>query len=332
MREPQFWWRPAGTLASFLLAPVSAVYGAIAARRMAQSGGSVGIPVLCIGNLTLGGSGKTPAAIAVARKLAAAGQNPFLLTRGYGGRLRGPVRIDPECHRAIDVGDEALLLADVAPTVVATDRLAGAKLARSEGAGIIVMDDGFQNPSLAKTRSIVVVDGRRAIGNGKVFPAGPLRAPLATQLALADAVLIVGSCSAAAANLATRLCARGVPVFHGRLEPDQTAVEGLRGQSVLAFAGIGDPEKFFATLEGAGIDVRERRRYADHHVYLRPEAEDILASADRGGLVPVTTEKDRVRLQGDIAVAELAATARSLPVTLVIDEAAAFDELILAVR
>jgi len=179
MRAPRFWWDPPGIL-STLLSPLAAIYGSVAARRLEQPGERVGIPVICIGNLTVGGAGKTPTALAIAHMLLAAGEKPMFLTRGYGGRLAGPVMVDP-AHTAVQVGDEPLLLARVAPAIVAQDRVAGARLAKDNGASVIVMDDGFQNPALTKDLSILVVDAR-GTGNGRVLPAGPLRAPLKTQL------------------------------------------------------------------------------------------------------------------------------------------------------
>jgi tetraacyldisaccharide 4'-kinase len=296
---------------------------------MGQDGGDAGIPVLCVGNPTLGGAGKTPAAIAVARILAAAGRRPFLLSRGYGGALAGPVQVDPARHRAADVGDEPLLLARVAPTIVARDRAAGAKTARAAGAGTVVMDDGFQSPSLRKDRSILVVDGSRGIGNGQVFPAGPLRAPLAAQLGRAQAVLVVGS-GDAGEWAAGEARARGLKVFRGRLEPDAAVLDALRGRPVLAFAGIGDPEKFFATLRGAGIEVGATVPFADHHRYRRGEARELIERAERGGFILATTEKDLARLNGQDDVAALASVARALPVTLKVIEDAAFQEWVLA--
>src|SRR4051812_991087 len=192
MREPGFWWRPLGVAAA-LLSPFGSAYGAVAATRMAQTGRRARVPVICVGNLTLGGAGKTPTAIAVAELLESAGRRPFVLSRGYGGELSGPVLVDAARHRAAEVGDEPLLLAQHVPTMVARDRAAGAEAACSAGAGSIVMDDGFQSPGLHKNRSILVVDGRRGIGNGMVFPAGPLRAPLERQLRRAQALLVIGS-------------------------------------------------------------------------------------------------------------------------------------------
>jgi tetraacyldisaccharide 4'-kinase len=327
MREPSFWWRPPG-LAAAVLAPAAWLYGAIAAQRMRRPGAAAGIPVICVGNLTVGGAGKTPTAMAVAELLIAEGHRPVFLSRGYGGRLAGPVRVDPATHGAADVGDEPLLLARVAPTIVARDRVAGASAARAADADIVVMDDGFQNPALAKDLSIVVVDGPRGTGNGSVCPAGPLRAPVEAQLDYAHAILVVGKPVDAWPVLA-RAFARKLPVFHGRLEPDARVLETLRSGPVLAFAGIGDPEKFFTTLSDARIEVRARQAFPDHHRYQRADAEGIVARAARENLVPVTTEKDQVRLAGQAEVAELARIVRALPVKLVMAEAEAFRQLVL---
>jgi tetraacyldisaccharide 4'-kinase len=305
------------------MAPLAAVYGRIAAARLGRPGVAPGIPVLCIGNLTVGGAGKTPTALAVARLLAAAGERPVFLSRGYGGRLAGPVQVDPRRHGATDVGDEPLLLAREAPAIIARDRVAGARAAVAAGASVIVMDDGFQNPSLRKDAALLVIDGRRGIGNGRVLPAGPLRAPLAPQLARADAILVVGEASAAAAVVAAAR-GRGLKVFHGRLTPDPAAVAAIGARKVLAFAGIGDPEKFFATLAEAGIEAPVRRAFSDHHGYTPQEAAGIVADAARHGLVPLTTEKDFVRLSG-----ALADCTQVLPVTLELDEPEDFRRFVL---
>jgi tetraacyldisaccharide 4'-kinase len=326
MREPAFWWREPG-LAARLLSPVAALYGAVAARRMRRTGARAPAKVVCIGNLTVGGAGKTPTAIAAARLLRDAGANPAFLTRGYGGRLAGPVVVTPT-HTAAEVGDEPLLLARVAPTVVARDRVAGAAAAVATGADTIVMDDGFQNPSLAKDLSVLVVDGRRGIGNRKVIPAGPLRAPLAAQLARAHALLVVGEAGWSARTVTAAAPAAGPLLLTGRLVPDPAAVAALKGTRVLAFAGIADPDKFFATLRAAAIEVVVTRRFADHHRFGASEANDLIAVAERSGLTLVTTEKDMVRMTGDPALAALAARAKTLPVTLELDKAGALRDVL----
>jgi tetraacyldisaccharide 4'-kinase len=326
MREPPFWWRAAGIEAS-LLAPVAALYGAVAAARLRLEGYRAGVPVICIGNPTLGGAGKTPTALAVAHMLKAAGERPVFLSRGYGGRRRGPLVVAPDQDRAADVGDEPLLLARAAPTVVAHDRVAGAKAAHAAGATAIVMDDGFQNPSLAKDFSVLVIDGRRGLGNSKVVPAGPLRAPLEAQLARADAVILVGAVGKdEAAGAAAE--ARKLPLFRARLEPNRAAIAALTGRRVLAFAGIGDPEKVFATLREAGIAIAATRSFADHHRYTQSDARELCGRAEADGLTLVTTEKDKARLQGEQALAELDARVCVLPVGLVLEQEAAFGKLL----
>jgi len=325
MREPAFWWRKGG---GGLLAPLAAIYGAVAWSRIQAQGQPAGVPVICLGNLTAGGAGKTPAALAVAHLLLAARERPFFLSRGYGGKLAGPVRVDPSFHHAVDVGDEPLMLARLAPTIVARDRVAGARAARSGGASVVVMDDGFQNPSLIKDLAVLLVDGRRGIGNGRVIPAGPLRAPLDIQIARAQAIVIVGPPDGAA-KISETARRHGVTVFHGRLEADRNSLAALGKRKVLAFAGIGNPEKFFATLSEAGINVAERSSFADHHRYTAAEAQGLIARAQGQNLVLITTEKDHVRLDGDPALATLAARTSILPVRLVIDEQDAFRQMVL---
>jgi tetraacyldisaccharide 4'-kinase len=306
------------------------LYGATARRRLQQPGTRAGIPVICLGNLTVGGAGKTPAALAVAHILLAAHARPFFLSRGYGGRLRGPVRVVPARHRAVHVGDEPLMLARLAPTIVARDRVAGARAARDEGAGVIIMDDGFQNPSLVKDLAILLVDGRRGIGNGRVFPAGPLRAPLDSQVERAHAIIIVGPLDATD-NVRAAASRHRVPLLHARLEPDPRTLDALSHSDVLAFAGIGNPDKFFASLTEAGIAVIERRSFPDHHRYSRREAKALMAFADAHSLMLVTTEKDHVRLADNRVLQALAARAGTLPVRLVTDEAEQFRDMVLGV-
>jgi tetraacyldisaccharide 4'-kinase len=325
MREPSFWWREAG-LASALLAPLAAIYGAVAQARLRGRGRQAGAPVVCIGNLTVGGAGKTPTALAVARMLAAMGERPVFLSRGYGGAFAGPLMVDRARHRAQDVGDEPLLLARTAPTIVARDRVKGAGIAA--GASVLVMDDGFHNPSLAKDFSVLVVDARRGIGNGRVIPAGPLRAPLDAQLARAHAMVVVGT-SLRASAIAGTACAHNIPVSQAHLQADAGFIAGLGRSRVLAFAGIGDPEKFFATLAEAGVAVAATRSFPDHHRYTRAEAEALCDDADRDGLALVTTEKDLARLAGDDAMTKLAAHAHALPVTLAFEDEDRFKSLLL---
>jgi len=285
---------------------------------MARAGVRARVPVICVGNLTLGGAGKTPTAIAVAKLLLNEGARPIFLSRGYGGALAGPVRVTPQ-HRAADVGDEPLLLARVVPTIVARDRVQGAELAVAEGASVIVMDDGFQNPSLIKDCSLVVLDGERGIGNGRVFPAGPLRAPLDVQLGCASVLLVIGEASAKAEDVIAHAQTRRLPVLHGTLAPDPHSIAAVAGRKALAFAGIAHPEKFFATLAAAGIATPVKRAFADHHPFTSADARELLEQAKRESLLLLTTEKDLARMQGDAACTELAAAAIALPVGLEID-------------
>lgn len=310
------------------MTPLAALYGAITGLRMQSSGQRASLPVICLGNPTVGGAGKTPAALAVARLLLAARERPFFLSRGYGGRLAGPVRVNPAVHHAVDVGDEPLLLSRLAPTIVARDRFAGAKFAAFAGASVIVMDDGFQNPSLAKDLSILLLDGRRGVGNGRIVPAGPLRAPLGLQLDRAQALIVVGPPEDAASivDLATR---RGLAIFHARFDADANVLSAIGRHKVLAYAGIGDPDKFFATLAGAGIAVAERRGFADHHRYTAADAKELIGRAQSQALMLITTEKDLARLNGDPALADLAARSSALPVRLVIEEQERFRALVL---
>jgi tetraacyldisaccharide 4'-kinase len=328
MREPVFWWRKPGLRAA-LLAPLAAGYGVIAARRMARQGQRAGLPVLCVGNFSLGGAGKTPTVLTIAKMLTEAGERVFCLSRGYGGSVAGPKRVDAHADRAAQVGDEALLLARVAPTIVARDRVAGAELARRDGASVIVMDDGLQNGSIVKDFTLAVVDGKRGIGNAKVFPAGPLRAPLAAQLARTDALLVVGD-GGGADEVVAAARARSLPVLHGKLVPDAAAGTALKGRKVLAFAGIGDPEKFFASAREAGIDIAQRQAFPDHHRFSAEEAAALIMAAEHAGLALLTTEKDRARMAGDPLTEALAARVHVLPVTLAVREADELRKLVMA--
>ena len=323
LHAPAFWWRKPG-LASFLLAPAGALYGAVAAMRLARRGTRAKVPVICVGDPTVGGGGKTPAVIALAKMLSSAGEKPFVLSRGYGGRLLGPVLVDLKMS-ALEIGDEPLLLAAHAPTIVAADRVAGAKLAAELGASIIVLDDGFQNPSLKKDFSLLVVDAETGVGNGRVFPAGPLRAPLQTQVARAHGLILIGL-GGAAREVAEIATSRAIPVFRARLMPDTAAANALARKRVLAFAGIGRPEKFFATLVAIGVEIVERRGFPDHHRFSPDDAEGLLSHARAQDLQLITTEKDLVRMRGNPALAGLVAVTNALPVTLEFIDPAAIEK------
>ena len=296
MREPGFWHGPA-SLNSHLLRPLGALYGAIAARRLQRRGLNAGIPVLCVGNYHVGGAGKTPTVLALTKLLRELGETPVVLSRGYGGRLKGPVMVDRERHTASDIGDEPLMMVRDVPVVVAHDRLEGVALAKSRGATVVLMDDGFQNPRLLKDASLIVIDSERGLGNGKVFPAGPLRAPLKAQLARTDALVLIGN-GHAANDVAAELAKRNKPELRARLKPDAASVAQLLGKRVFAFAGIGDPARFFRSLRACGIEVARTRGFADHHMFSREEIATLAAEARREQLTLVTTEKDLARLRG----------------------------------
>lgn len=296
MREPAFWYRPR-SLQSYVLWPLGAVYGAITERRMLREGVDAGIPVICVGNYHVGGAGKTPTVLAVTKLLCELGETPVVLSRGYGGRLKGPVMVDRARHTATDVGDEPLMMARDVPVTVARDRLDGVVLAKSQGATVILMDDGFQNPSLLKDASLIVIDSERGLGNGQVFPAGPLRAPLKAQLARTDALVLIGD-GRAANDVAAELAKRDKPELRARLKPVTASLTQLLGKRVFAFAGIGDPDRFFRTLRASGIEVARARAFADHHMFSQDEIAALATDAQREQLTLVTTEKDFARLRG----------------------------------
>ena len=295
------------------------LYGAVAAKRLQRRGIDAGIPVICVGNYHVGGAGKTPTVLALAKLLRDLGELPVVLSRGYGAKLRGPVKVDRERHVADDVGDEPLMMAQSLPVVISRDRAEGVALAKSQGATVIVMDDGFQNPAIVKDASLIVIDSARGLGNGKVFPAGPLRAPLGPQLARTDALIVVGDGTAAGA-VAAEIAAQGKPVFHARVRPDEGSVNSLHGKRVLAFAGIGDPARFFNTLRDSGIEVVRCRAFADHHAFSDREIEDLIAEAGREALTLVTTEKDLARFWTNGAVPPWAEAIVPFAVTLSFDD------------
>lgn len=293
MRAPDFWHHDG--ISSRLLAPLGALYAAATARRLRRGAHRrMGVPVVGVGNLTAGGAGKTPVAVAIAERLRAAGREAHLLTRGYGGAETGPLRVDPARHDAAAVGDEALLLARAAPTWLARDRGAGARAAVAGGARALVLDDGHQNPALHKDVALVVVDGGYGFGNGRCIPAGPLREPIDKGLARASALVMVGPDRTGALRHA-----QGLPVLRARLAP-AAGLEALAGRPVLAFAGIGRPAKFFGALEDWGLEVVARVPFPDHHAYRHAELARLLERAKRLGATPVTTAKDAVRLPAEL--------------------------------
>ncbi|MGF6228185.1 tetraacyldisaccharide 4'-kinase [Inquilinus ginsengisoli] len=327
MKTPGFWYRPEATPAARLLAPAGALYDlASRLRRAVIKPQRAPVPVVCVGNLVAGGAGKTPVALALARRLAEIGIAVHVLSRGHGGSLAGPVRVDPDRHTAAEVGDEPLLLARAAPAWISRDRPAGARAAASAGAGLILMDDGFQNPSLAKDLSLLVVDGSSGFGNGRILPAGPLRERPDDGLARADALVIMGPDRAGIAALAARHGPPGrlgLPALGARLVSSPEDAARLRGRKVLAFAGIGRPEKFFATLAELGAEIVGAVPYPDHHVYTPDEVMRLVETAQERGAVPVTTEKDLVRLPP-----EARPMVEALRVDLAWDDPAAVDAVL----
>lgn len=297
MKAPAFFDGPIGAPA-LALAPLGALYGLVTAARMRLvRGRRVAVPVICVGNFTLGGAGKTPAVIAIVDRLKERGARPFVLSRGYGGTVTGPHRVDPERDTALTVGDEPMLIAQHAPVIVGSGRVASAEVAVRSGATVLVMDDGLQNPGLAKDLSIAVVDAASGLGNGLPFPAGPLRAPVGLQLGAVDAVVLVGD-GAKGDALAARTEALGKPVLRARLVPAEGA-NALAGQRVFAFCGIGRPAKFRRTLEELGMTIAGFRAFPDHHPYDRGDAQALMRDALAAGLPLVTTRKDHVRLLAD---------------------------------
>ncbi|HEY1857565.1 tetraacyldisaccharide 4'-kinase [Acidocella sp.] len=299
MRAPKFWAKRGGV--ARLLAPLGAVTAALTARRLRRPGFAAGIKVICVGNAGVGGAGKTVVALDLLGRLGGA---RFALTRGYRGRLAGPVLVNPARHTAADVGDEALLLAAAAPTILAHDRAAGARLALAEGATAIVMDDGLQNPSLVKTLSLLVIDGGYGFGNFLLLPAGPLREPVAAAASRVQAAVLIGADETGAlAHLPPAL-----PVLRARLVPESAS--DLGGRKIVAFAGIGRPEKFFASVRALGGDLVAAHAFPDHHVYRASDSARLLGEAEAQGAQLVTTAKDYVKLPETLRAASSVVTVR----------------------
>jgi tetraacyldisaccharide 4'-kinase len=300
VRAPDFWQN--GGALSVLLAPAGCLYAlGSRARQAMATPRSATMPVICVGNIVAGGAGKTPVALSLAGKLAgrpALAGRVHALTRGYGGELTGPVRVDPLVHDAWKVGDEPLLLARALPTWVARNRLSGAAAAVAAGANLLILDDGLQNPGLLKDLAFVVVDGGAGFGNGRVIPAGPLREPIGDGLARADAVVIVGADRTGAGARIAGL-RPDLPILQARLVPTPESAAALAGVPLVAFAGIGRPQKFFDSLRELRCDLKATRSFDDHHPYDTKDAAALLALAAQHDARLVTTAKDAVRWPGD---------------------------------
>jgi tetraacyldisaccharide 4'-kinase len=313
-RAPDFWQRRG--VAAALLAPLGWLYDMAGALRFAcATPYRARVPVICIGNLGAGGSGKTPIVLNLARRLTARGIKVHLLSRGYRGALAGPLQVDPLRHNAADVGDEPLLLAETAPCWVARNRAAGARAAETAGAELILMDDGLQNPGLAKDLSLIAIDGGYGFGNGAVMPVGPLRESLARGLGRSDAAIVLGADETGVARyLAGKTVLLARPMVLGPT---------LKSRAVIAFAGIGRPEKFFRSVESAGANLLAHHAFPDHHAYSEAELRRLLDEARDANAALLTTEKDRVRLSP-----AWRARVEALPIEIAWDDEAALDRLL----
>lgn len=324
MRAPAF-WREDGATAR-LLSPLGALYGAIARKRLAREAPRANLPTIVIGGLSAGGDGKTPLAIAIAQRLNAAGERPALLTRGYRRRRGGTSSfvVDVTRHGADEIGDEALLLARVAPTIVGADRLASADLAQRLGATVVILDDGFHSRRVAPDLTLIAIDSDYGAGNRRCIPAGPLRAPLDAQLAAADMLVVIGD-----GERGREIAARAnKPILAARLAPDANAADAMQGARVVAFAGIARPEKFFNLLEASGAEVAARVCFGDHRRFTQRDYATLLKLRQEQGARLVTTEKDAARMGGQLATLGV----DTLPVTLVFDDAVILDEALRGLR
>lgn len=327
MQPPRFWYdgaegRDAAPALQALLQPASWIYGAVASAKIANGKPVTVLPAVCVGNVTLGGAGKTPIVRAIRARLAARGIAAHTLSRGYGGKLKGPLCVDGARHTAADVGDEPLLHARDGAAWIGADRVESAKAAKAAGAQALVLDDGFQNTGLAYALSLLVFDGEAGIGNGRVFPAGPLREPLAPALSRADAVIVMqpsADARDAQPALVKALGGCGKPLIRAWLTPAAAAPD----KPLYAFAGIGRPEKFFATLEAQGAKIVGHSAFPDHHPYSERDMTNLAIDAAAVHARLVTTEKDFMRIgsrwRPQVSV---------LPVTAQFSDDAALDALL----
>lgn len=324
MRAPAF-WRDNGATGR-ILSPLGALYGGLARKRLARAAPRANLPTIVVGGLTAGGDGKTPLAMALAQRLIAAGERPALLTRGYRRRRGGTSSfvVDVTRHGADDVGDEALLLARAAQTIVGADRIASAALARRLGATIVVLDDGFHSRRIAPDLTVIALDADYGAGNGRCMPAGPLRAPLDAQLAAADILVVIGD-GERGRDIAARA---NKPVVRAHLAPDSRAAEAMHGARIVAFAAIGRPEKFFSLLETCGAEVAARIPFGDHRRFTPKDYERLSKLRQTHSARLVTTEKDAARMGDQLATLG----ADTLPVTLVFDDDVVLDDALRALR
>lgn len=330
MEMPEFWKPGRPRWQAILLAPLGILFGLITTLRMGRRGKRAGVPVVSIGNFTAGGAGKTPTVLAIAARLAEQGERPFILTRGYGGREKGPIAADPAQHSAADIGDEALMMARHCPVIVGRNRAAGADLAEAMGATCLLLDDGLQNPSLEKDVSIAVIDGGFGFGNGMIMPAGPMRGPVVSAASLLSGILLV---SEDRTNALSQVPA-SIPVHGAHIVPDEESIAAVREKRVFAFCGIGRPQKFYDSLAEAGAILAGARDFPDHHAFSEREAAALLAEAKAHQALLVTTEKDQMRLQGGPTLQALAEAVIVFRVRYALDESfhLAIREGIIAAR
>lgn len=313
MRPPAFWQREGALLPAWLLAPLGWIYGRITLHRLKREGWRAPVPVISIGNFTVGGAGKTPTTLALAQAFLERGERPFILSRGYGGTETGPYRVQPDdpAHR---VGDEPKLMSRHAPVIIARKRAEAAQLAIAQGASLLLLDDGLQNPDLVKDFSLAVIDGGFGFGNGFCMPAGPLRAPVGAMERHVDACLLIGPDASGVSDALTHRC------HVGRLVPQPVVAEQLKGRKVFAFCGIARPEKFETTLKEIGATITDTRWFGDHQPFSEADASAILADAARIGAKPVTTQKDAMRLAGGPMRDALLRETVVLPVTMALPD------------